>query len=170
MRVEVLTIPDCPNGPVARQHLAQALAGRPDVMVEHRVITTSEEAVRFEMHGSPTILIDGRDPFAEPGTAASLACRLYLDTDGRARGAPSAGQLREAMADAERLGGLPRGGPQAPTRQRGSEEARKSGSESQRHVRKERGNLVPGEIDEACGQEIRAPRPRIHDDPCLALG
>ena len=35
-----------------------------------------EEAARYGMQGSPTILIDGRDPFAEPGAAASLSCRL----------------------------------------------------------------------------------------------
>ena len=106
MRVEVLTIPDCPNGQVARRHLAQALAGRPDVTVEHRVISTPEEAVRLEMRGSPTILIDGRDPFADPGTTASLACRLYLGADGRAQGAPTAEQLLEALADAQRRADL----------------------------------------------------------------
>ncbi len=101
MRVEVLTVPDCPNGPVARQRLAEALAGRDDVTVEPRVISTPAEAGRYGMRGSPTILINGRDPFAEPGTPASLSCRLYRDADGRAQGAPSAGQLREALAAAE---------------------------------------------------------------------
>lgn len=103
MRVEVLTVPDCPNGPAARRHLAEALTRRPGVSVEHRVISTPEEAARYGMHGSPTILIDGRDPFAEPGTAASLSCRLYRDEGGRVRGTPSAGQLREALDAAERL-------------------------------------------------------------------
>jgi hypothetical protein len=100
MRVEVLTVPDCPNGPVARRHLAEALAGRADVMVKHRVVSTPEEAARYGMHGSPTILIDGRDPFAEPGAAAGLTCRLYRDADGRAQGAPSAVELGEALAAA----------------------------------------------------------------------
>jgi hypothetical protein len=105
MRVEVLTVPDCPNGPAARRHLTEVLAGRPDVTVEYRVVSTPDEAARHGMHGSPTILIDGRDPFAEPETVASLSCRLYWDTDGRVQGAPSAGQLREALAAAERLAG-----------------------------------------------------------------
>lgn len=105
MRVEVLTVPDCPNGPAVRRHLAEALAGRPGVSVKHRVVSTSEEAARHGMHGSPTILIDGRDPFAEPGAAASLSCRLYRNAGGRAMGAPSAAQLREALAAAELLAG-----------------------------------------------------------------
>jgi hypothetical protein len=98
MRVEVLTVPDCPNGPVARQRLAEALAGRDDVTVEPRVISTLAEAARYGMHGSPTILIDGHDPFAAPGTPASLSCRLYRDADGRAQGAPPPERLREVLA------------------------------------------------------------------------
>lgn len=101
MRIEVLTVPDCPNGPAARQRLARAVAGQANVTVVHRVISTQAEAARHSMHGSPTILIDGRDPFAGPGTTASLACRLYRDDEGRVHGAPSAAQLRAALADAE---------------------------------------------------------------------
>ena len=101
LRVELLTVPDCPNGPVASRHLAEALAGRTDVSVEHRVVSTPEEAERYGMHGSPTILIGGRDPFAQPGAVASLSCRLYRDADSRVQGAPSAGQFREALAAAE---------------------------------------------------------------------
>lgn len=86
MRVEVLTVPDCPHGPAARRNLAEALAGRPGVSIERRVVSTAEEAARYGMHGSPTILIDGRDAFAGPGTAASLACRLYRDADGPGSG------------------------------------------------------------------------------------
>jgi hypothetical protein len=71
------------------------------VSVEHRVVSAPEEAERYGMHGSPTILIDGRDPFAEPGAEASLSCRLYRNADGRTQGVPSAGQLRAALAAAE---------------------------------------------------------------------
>jgi hypothetical protein len=100
MRIEVLTVPDCPNGPAARQRLDEAVAGRNDVTVEHRVISTRAEAAHRGMHGSPTVLIDGRDPFAAPGTAASLSCRLYRDGTGRVQGAPSAAQLSAALAAA----------------------------------------------------------------------
>jgi hypothetical protein len=49
------------------------------------------------MHGSPTLLIDGIDRFAEPGQVASLSCRLYRDV-GKAEGAPSDRQLRQAIS------------------------------------------------------------------------
>lgn len=52
------------------------------------------------MRGSPTLLIDGVDPFAEPGLRPSLSCRLYHDDDGRTSGAPSASQLRQAILKA----------------------------------------------------------------------
>jgi hypothetical protein len=101
MRIEVLTVPECPNGPLVEQRLAEALAGRPDVTVERRVAGTETEAGQYGMHGSPTVLIDGRDPFAAPGTATGVSCRLYRDETGRVQGAPSTGQLRAALAAAD---------------------------------------------------------------------
>ena len=101
MRIEVLTVPECPNGPLAEQRLAEALADRPDVTVERRVAETAAQAEEYGMHGSPTVLIDGRDPFAVPGSGASVSCRLYRDEQGRTQGAPSTGQLRAALAAAE---------------------------------------------------------------------
>jgi len=97
MRIDVLVVPDCPNGPVMIERLAQALGGRADAQVATRVIDTIEQADRWGMHGSPTVLIDGRDPFAAPGATASVSCRLYQDEDGRAQGAPSLARLSEAL-------------------------------------------------------------------------
>jgi hypothetical protein len=101
MRIELVTVPECPNGPLTEHRLAEALADRPDVTVERRVAATPEQAGEYGMHGSPTVLIDGRDPFAEPGAAPSLSCRLFRDEQGRVQGAPSTGQLRAALAAAE---------------------------------------------------------------------
>ena len=101
MRIEVLTVPECPNGPLVERRLAAALSGRLDVTVERRVAGTAAQAEEYGMHGSPTVLIDGRDPFAGPETGTSLSCRLYRDERGRAQGAPSTGQLRAALAAAE---------------------------------------------------------------------
>ena len=33
------------------------------------------------MRGSPTVLIDGRDPFAVPGAGPSLSCRQYTPAE-----------------------------------------------------------------------------------------
>lgn len=44
-------------------------------MARHRV-ETIEEAERLGFHGSPSILVDGVDVFAEPA-GVGLSCRIY---------------------------------------------------------------------------------------------
>jgi hypothetical protein len=69
-----------------------------------RVIGTQQEAEQTGFVGSPTILIDGRDPFAEPGRPPGLACRVYRDEAGLS-GVPALEPLRQALkqaADAHR--------------------------------------------------------------------
>lgn len=101
MELVVLTVPDCPNGPVLEERLAEVLADRPRVSVVRRVIGDDAGAARLEMHGSPTLLVDGVDPFAEPGVPASVSCRIYRGQDGRVEGAPSVAALRQVLEAAE---------------------------------------------------------------------
>lgn len=61
-----------------------------------RVIADRGEAERSGFTGLPTIPIDGRDPFAEPGHAPGLARRVYWSADGLA-GAPALDELRHAL-------------------------------------------------------------------------
>ena len=100
MQLIVLAVPDCPNVMLLDQRPALALDGRRDVAVSHLVIADEKEAARRGMHGSPTLLADGIDPFAEPGQPASVSCRLYRHGDGRLDGAPSVSQLHQALGEA----------------------------------------------------------------------
>ena len=100
MQLTVLAVPGCPNAPVLGDRLAAVLDGRAGVLVSHQVISDEGEAVRWGLHGSPTLLIDGADPFAEPGQPPSMSCRLYRDDGGQLSGAPSLGQLRQAIEQA----------------------------------------------------------------------
>ena len=100
MRLTVLAVPDCPNAAVLDQRLAAVLGDRADVSVAHQVISDEDEAALRGMRGSPTLLIDGSDPFAGPGDSPGMSCRLYRDEDGRLSGAPSARQLRQAIGQA----------------------------------------------------------------------
>jgi Alkylmercury lyase len=100
MQLTVLAVPDCPNAPVLGDRLAAVRDGRDGVLVSHRVISDEGEAARWGMHGSPTLLIDGADPFAELGQPPSMSCRLYRDENGQLSGSPSVGQLRQAMGQA----------------------------------------------------------------------
>ncbi|MGW2768829.1 alkylmercury lyase family protein [Streptomyces sp. NPDC001275] len=96
MRITVLIVPDCPNAAVIEERIALALDGR-SVDVEVVEVADQEQAARLGMTGSPTVLINGVDPFAVPDTPASLSCRLYRGTDGRIDGAPSVTDLQDAL-------------------------------------------------------------------------
>lgn len=99
MDLVLLTVPDCPNAAAFEEHLAVALARHPAAVVR-RVVGDEREAVEAGMHGSPTLLIDGQDPFAAPGEPPSLSCRLYRDAAGRAAAVPSAEELRRVLTAA----------------------------------------------------------------------
>ncbi len=98
MVIDLLYVPNCPNRATARRHLDTALLerGLKAEVREHEVASTAD-AVRVAMLGSPTIRIDGRDPFADPDDGPSLSCRLYRGEHG-VTGAPSVGQLAAALA------------------------------------------------------------------------
>jgi hypothetical protein len=97
MHLTILAEPACPNAPVLKDRLAAVLDGRAGVSVSHQVISDETEGVRWGMHGSPTLLIDGVDPFAEPGQPPSMSCRLYRDEHDQVSGAPSVSLLRQAI-------------------------------------------------------------------------
>ncbi|MGW2741358.1 thioredoxin family protein [Streptomyces sp. NPDC001450] len=98
MRITVLTVPDCPHAPVVAERLTQALDGR-GAEVQRIEVEDPEQAAQLGMTGSPTVLIDGVDPFAVSGAPASLSCRLYRGPEGRVEGAPSIADLRRALGD-----------------------------------------------------------------------
>lgn len=86
---------DCPNWRVAEDRLRQALVGlgRPAEPIRLQRVETPDEADRVGFGGSPTILVGGVDPFADPAGPAGFACRVY---DGDA--APTVAQLRAALS------------------------------------------------------------------------
>lgn len=79
MRVEVLVVPGCPHRDAAVALVRGLLAELrlTDVAVRVGVIDTTQEAQQRGFAGSPTILINGVDPFARPDHLAALACRMY---------------------------------------------------------------------------------------------
>ncbi|MGZ3117008.1 hypothetical protein [Streptomyces sp. H62] len=73
--------------------------GLHDTTFSIRTIADQAEVERLGLTGSPTVLVDGQDPFTEPGRAAGLTCRVYRTQDGLVR-LPATGQLRQVLADA----------------------------------------------------------------------
>jgi hypothetical protein len=94
VRLEVLHVPDCPNLAPLLERLAQVT----ELPVATRVIDSETDAARCGMAGSPTLLVDGADPFAAAAeSGCSVSCRLYRDDDGRIVSAPSVEQLRAVL-------------------------------------------------------------------------
>ena len=87
----------CPNWEVLDQRLAEVVNDRSDVRVIRQLVETPEDAVRLGFHGSPTVLVDGIDPFAGGRTHVGLACRMFRTPAGIA-GSPTVEQLREAIS------------------------------------------------------------------------
>src|SRR6266568_5146502 len=98
MELVVLTVPACPNAAAFEKRLTAALAAHPGAVVRRREIADEREAAEAGMHGSPTLLVNGTDPFAAPGQPPSLSCRLYRDAEGRPGPAPSVQELRRALS------------------------------------------------------------------------
>jgi len=103
MMLRILHVPDCPNVGLLRARLADLGV---EIEVTEQVIENVEAADAAGMTGSPTLLVDGLDPFVEPGQAPSISCRLYRDETGNLTGAPSEVQLRAALAASARPAGV----------------------------------------------------------------
>ncbi|WP_116244608.1 DsbA family protein [Nocardiopsis sp. FIRDI 009] len=100
MNVALLYFDGCPNWRLAQARLRQALTlvGRLDDAVDLVAVRTEEEARERGFPGSPTIRVNGRDPFPHGGTHG-LACRVYPTSEGLA-GAPTVDQLVRALTEA----------------------------------------------------------------------
>jgi len=99
MDITLLYVEDCPNWKVADERLSAIAAERADIRMTRHLVETAAEAERTRFHGSPSILVDEVDVFAEPGSEVGLSCRRYLTPDGY-QGAPTLDQLRAALAGA----------------------------------------------------------------------
>ena len=98
MDVTLLYFDDCPNWPTTNRHLT-TLAEELGFTLRTRRVATPEEAEDLEFRGSPTVLIDGWDPYADPDAPVGLSCRLYRNEVGFT-GSPTFEQLRDTVRSA----------------------------------------------------------------------
>jgi hypothetical protein len=99
MQVTVLYFEGCPNWQTACQRLDEAIATAAvsaGVEVSYQRVETPEEAELVGFRGAPTILVDGRDPWAARDAPIGLSCRIY-QTEHGPEGSPSVAQLVEAL-------------------------------------------------------------------------
>jgi hypothetical protein len=93
MDVELLYFDGCPHWQAADARLRQ-VADEVGARVRRLRVQEGDDLTGFS--GSPTILIDGHDPFPRTGPVDGLACRLYSTPEGPA-GSPTVDQLRAAL-------------------------------------------------------------------------
>jgi hypothetical protein len=98
VNVELLVVVDCPNEEPAAALLRTALddVGLSDVGFITTVIGTQQAGDERSFIGSPTVLINGADPFVEPNRTPGLACRVYNTPEGLA-GIPNLRDVRRAL-------------------------------------------------------------------------
>lgn len=95
VRVTLQYFGGCPNWALADRRL-RALADELGFDVVRQRIDTPDAAARCGFRGSPTILVDGDDPFASGDEPVGLSCRVYATPDGTA-GVPTIEQLRDVL-------------------------------------------------------------------------
>ncbi len=76
VNIVVLSVPDCPNVERMLDLLREATAGRHDVTIESRVVDLSQP-MPAGFSGSPTVLIDGKNPSGAPAISEA-ACSAVL--------------------------------------------------------------------------------------------
>ncbi len=98
MQVTFLSMDDCPNVDLGRQRLAEALRvlDLDPSIVTYLTVATPNEATELCFRGSPSILVDGTDPFANSESPVGLSCRIY-PTEAGFDGAPSVAGLIAAL-------------------------------------------------------------------------
>jgi len=96
--VALLYFDGCPNWVQTEEAVREALreVELAEQTVTLRQVETPEEAERLSFRGSPTVLVNGEDPFADSSDAVGLMCRVYRTEAGFA-GSPTREQLIEAL-------------------------------------------------------------------------
>jgi hypothetical protein len=88
---------DCPNWQLAERDLKEAIRQLDlDADVTYRKVASHEDAEELGFRGSPTILVSGRDPFAEADAPVGLSCRVYRTGKGSS-GTPGVDALKRAL-------------------------------------------------------------------------
>ena len=98
MKITIQYFDGCPHWKLADQRVRRVLEGMSadDVTLDYELIDSPETAERVGFHGSPTILVDGRDPFVTGIEQVGMSCRVFR-TDEGIQGAPTKAELRKLL-------------------------------------------------------------------------
>jgi hypothetical protein len=95
--IELRYFDSCPNWKIADERLREAMkAEGVGNSITYTKVETFEDAERLQFIGSPSILINGVDPFKPEGAEPGLACRVFATEDGP-QGSPTVNELRTIL-------------------------------------------------------------------------
>lgn len=97
MNLTVLHVQGCPSLEPLADELKELIGARTDITLTTVLVESEQQANRLGFHGSPTILVDGVDPYPSPPETTGLSCRVYADFSGRLAGLPSRASLAAAL-------------------------------------------------------------------------
>jgi hypothetical protein len=97
--IELLYFEGCPHSTIAEERLRTALyrLGRADTPVVKVAVEDPDHAERLGFTGSPTVRVDGHDPFATGTETVAFACRVYATPHGYS-GSPTVQQFMDVLA------------------------------------------------------------------------
>jgi hypothetical protein len=99
MIVDLMYFESCPHWHETADHLEALRQVLRNFEVRLVEVTTPEMANEWRFHGSPSVAINGVDPFSDPAAPVGLTCRTYL-TDQGVAGSPTREQLSQALINA----------------------------------------------------------------------
>src|SRR5256885_1385122 len=84
MKITIQYFDGCPHWKLADERVRHVLGdfSSDDVTLEYQFIDSPETADQLGFHGSPTILIDGLDPFITGVEQVGMTCRVFRTEDG----------------------------------------------------------------------------------------
>ncbi len=88
MEITLQYFDGCPNWQEVDAHLQTLKSEGLELSATLQLIDTPEAAEAEGFRGSPTVVINGTDPFANPDAPIGLACRVYRTDEGYA-GSPA---------------------------------------------------------------------------------
>ncbi|MEX2322656.1 MAG: thioredoxin family protein [Acidimicrobiia bacterium] len=91
--IEVRYFDSCPNWKRTRR-LIEGITGEAPRLL---LVETLQQAEELDFAGSPTVLVNGVDPWSDQAAAASMSCRIYRTPDGSLVGGPTEAMLRDAL-------------------------------------------------------------------------
>jgi hypothetical protein len=99
MIVDLMYFEGCPHWRETSNHLEALRQVQGGFEVRLVEVTTPELANEWRFHGSPSVTINGVDPFSDSEAPVGLTCRTYM-TDLGIAGSPTREQLSQAIFNA----------------------------------------------------------------------